>query len=372
MFESQPHGLEILSCTFANSYWDAPDRSHGPGLYIRNPAGAPRKRIENNVVFQHGRQGLQGFGSTPFAEVDVVRNIFFNNGVADDGFHRNFMFGNGSDEHQDVVIEDNLCYFPAGQTFGHEYNMAGGDGGSHGLTFRGNWIAHEGRPALRINKSDGEVVEHNRFVGDVEYTSFDGTIALSGAGFEAEFPQNEYYREGARPAGAWVRVGRDASLPGYWRREGMAHVAVLNWEHASVVEVDLSELEGAASLAPGVTLRISPVQNPAESFERIHDGTPVLFPMTGWTVERPAGRPPELPLPPTFPELGVFRVTWPVEGEPLNRGPVRLPDPGVGLPALAAWEVRRDAWRGADVATKSHLLAERRSAWRAQRLGRPL
>ena len=372
LFESQPHGLEILSCTFANSYWDAPDRSHGPGLYIRNPAGALRKRIENNVVFQHGRQGLQGFGSTPFAEVHVVGNIFFNNGVAEDGFHRNFMFGNGSDNHRNVVIEDNLSYFPAGQSLGHEYNMLGGDGGSHGLTLRGNWIAHEGRPALRINKSDGEVVENNRIVGGVEFTSFDGTVGVSGAGFEAKFPQNEYHREGTPPSGVWVHVRRDPSLPGDWRREGMAHVGVLNWEHASTVEVDLSELEATAGLAPGVAVRISPVENLGQTLERLYDGTPVAVPMMGWTPQRPTGRPADSPLPPTFPELGVFRITWPVQGEPLNRGPVRMPDPGAGLPAPTAWEVRRQAWRGADAATKPHLLAERRSAWRAQRLGRPL
>jgi hypothetical protein len=68
LFESQPSGLEIYGCLLFNSYWVAPDRSHGPGMYIRNQPAWPRKRIENNIVFQHGRQGLQGFGSVPFAK----------------------------------------------------------------------------------------------------------------------------------------------------------------------------------------------------------------------------------------------------------------------------------------------------------------
>ena len=372
MFESQPHGLEITGCQFSNSYWDAPDRSHGPGLYVRNPAGAPRKRIENNVIFQHGRQGLQGFGSTPFAEVDVVGNFFFNNGIADDGFHRNFMFGNGSDEHRNVVFKDNLAYFPPGLRLGHEYNLAGGDGGSHGLTLRGNWIAHEGRPALQINKSDGETVEDNRIVGDVEITSFDGTVQASGADFEQRFPENEYYRDGARPTGSWIRIRRDASLPGAWRRRALAYVGVLNWEGASSVDVDLSELEQTGGLESGATVRIASVQGGAEELEVVYAGSPVPLPMTGWTPAWPAGRRSDAPLPPTFPELGVFAVEWPVDGEPLNREPLRTPDPGAGLPAPDAWAVRSQAWRTTDPENKTQLRAQRRAAWRAQKLGRPL
>jgi len=39
IFESQPSGLEIYGLIAYNSGWDAPDRSHGPGIYIRNRSG---------------------------------------------------------------------------------------------------------------------------------------------------------------------------------------------------------------------------------------------------------------------------------------------------------------------------------------------
>ncbi|MEZ5365159.1 MAG: right-handed parallel beta-helix repeat-containing protein [Bryobacterales bacterium] len=370
LFESQPQGIEISGCIFSGSYWDAPDRSHGPGLYVRNSLGAPRKRIENNVIFEHGRQGLQGFGSTPFAEMDVVGNFFFNNGIADDGFHRNFMFGNASDDHRNVVFEDNTAYFPAGPSLGHEYNQLGGDGGSHGLTFRRNWLAHEGRAALQINRSDGEVVEDNRIVGGVEYTSFDGTISLTGTAFEARFPLNEYYRDGNRPTVAWSRVRRDASLPGHWRREGMAYLGIVNWQGLSSVEVDLSELEAEGGLDTGAALRIWPVQQPGAAVSMLYTGSPVMFPMTGWTPDFPAGRDAQRTLPSTFPELGVFCLEWKTGGEAWNREPKRVPDPGIGLPAPAAWAVRHSAWRQPDLQMRDELLAQRRAAWRAQKLGR--
>ena len=372
MFESQPHGLEIKGCIFSNSYWDGPDRSHGPGLYLRNPLGAPRKRIENNVIFQHGRQGLQGFGSTPFAEIDVVGNFFFNNGIADDGFHRNFMFGNGSDEHRNLFFEENSAYLAPGGRLGHEFNQAGGDGGSHGLVFRGNWLAHEGRPALQVNKSDGELIEGNRIVGEVEYTSFDETIHALGAEFEAKFPLNEYFREGGRPTDNWVRVRHDGSLPSAWRREGLAYIGILNWQLASTVEVDLSGAEEAGTLEPGTSLRIRPVQNRAQIIERVYTGGPVPIPMSGWEPEWPAGRDPGSRLPTTFPEFGVFTIEWQTSGEPANRGPARIPDPGKNMQGGDVQEARKKAWRVTDSSVRAQLLAQRKAAWRAQTLGRAL
>jgi hypothetical protein len=301
--------------------------------------------------------------------MDIIGNFFFNNGIADDGFHRNMMFGNASGDHRNVVMESNTAYFPPGMRLGHEYNMLGGDGGSHGLRFTDNWLAHEGRPALQVNRSDGEVIEGNRIVGDVEYTSFDGSVTATGADFEALFPQNEYYRDGNRPAGAWVRVRQDLSLPGPWRRAGLAYVGIVNWDGAAAVDVDLS---GVQSLEAGALLRVASVQSRAEAVERAYDGGAVSFPMTGWTPAWPAGRVSGSPLPATFPEFGVFEVRWATGGAPIPREPSRIGDPGAGYSATAAHALRIAAWQVTDAEERAQLLAERRLAWRAQRLGRPL
>src|SRR5690606_2370959 len=124
----------------------------------------------------------------------------------------------------------------------------------------------------------------------------------SEAEFEARFPQNVYFRDGSRPQESWVRVRRDESLPNAWRRAGSAYVGILHWQHAQTIEADLSELEGGG-LAPGTALRISPVQNRAQTIERVYTGAPVAIPMTGWTPAWPVGRDSGTPLPPTFPEL---------------------------------------------------------------------
>ncbi|MCB1019442.1 MAG: hypothetical protein KDC27_05915, partial [Acidobacteria bacterium] len=220
------------------------------------------------------------------------------------------------------------------------------------------------------NRSDGEVVEDNRIVGGVEFTSFDETISVSGQAFEARFPLNDYYGDGNRPTDVWVRIRRDPSLPGPWRREGMEYVGIVNWPGSSTVAVDLSSLEVEGELESGAQVRIWPVQQPGASWNVTYAGAPVSFPMTGWTADWPVGRPPGKALPATFPELGVFCVVWETAGAPWNREPVREPDPGAGLEAQAAWPLRRDAWRQTDPQMRSELLAERRAAWRAQRLGR--
>ncbi len=372
LFESQPSGIEIVGCAIFNSYWDAPDRSHGPGLYIRNPKGAPRKRIVDNVVFQHGRQGLQGFGSTPFAEMDVVGNTFFNNGIARDGFHRNFMFGNASADHENVIFEDNTAYFAPGKPLGHEANQAGGVGGSRGLTLRGNWLAHRGRPALRVSRAEDATIDGNRFVGDVSFTSLDGTIDVSGQAFADLFPDNAYHDDTNEPAGVWVRIRRDEALPDDWRPKGRAWVTVLNWQELPEVDIDLSGLEGEGGLEIGTTVEIRPVQAWGTAIERTYQGASVRVPMTGWSAMRPVGRDPGVPLPSTFPELGVFSLEWPTQGEPAEREQQQITDPGAGLSRSAAQAARAQAWSSTDEAERASLLDMRRAQWRAHTLGREL
>ena len=373
LFESQPHGLEVHGGLFFNSYWDGPDRSHGPGLYVRNPAGAPRKRIENNFVFQHGRQGLQGFGSTPFANVDVVGNVFFNNGIGRNGFHRNLMFGNGSDEHRDLLFEDNVGYFPQGEATGTEFNLFGGDGGCHDVRLIRNTFAHRGREAVKIQRCDGELLRSNRFVGGVDYSSFDGEVSVRGEEFRRRFRPNKYFDDTVRPPkGVWRRVCENRFLPDAWDHRAISHVSVVNWDRRQMVEVDLSELPSVGHLPSDGTVRVRSVQNLGqEVWATCADGM-VAIPMTGWRAAAPAGRSLATdPLPETFPEFGAFLIDWPVGG--IDRGekePLPDEDPGVGLSEADARAARERAWSVSDLAVREQLREVRRRAWRAQSLGR--
>jgi hypothetical protein len=372
LFESQASGLEIYGCLLFNSYWVAPDRSHGPGMYIRNQPGWPRKRIENNIVFQHGRQGLQGFGSIPFANFDVVRNIWFNNGIGPDGFHRNLMFGNASDQHLDNIFDGNLTYFSAGGG-GQQFNMFGGDGGCHNLTLRNNVLCAAERIAVGINKSDEEQVLGNRFLGRLEFSSFDGELNLSGGDFRLHLPENEFYGDGlAAPTGTWTYVSSSSYLPDAWEHRGVAHAAVYNWSGGNVAALDLSGLEAAGKIQAGATVTVRPAQNLDESVARVFDGSPLEVPMTGWSVAAPYGRDlAQEPLAATFPEFGAFVLDWPVTGlafpEPT---PQVLEDPGLGLAAEDARNAREAAWRTSDPTEREQLRLQRAFAWRMRTLGR--
>jgi hypothetical protein len=372
LFESQASGLEIYGCLLFNSYWVAPDRSHGPGMYIRNQPAWPRKRIENCIVFQHGRQGLQGFGSVPFANFDVVRNVWFNNGIGPEGFHRNVMFGNASDQHLDNVFDGNLTYFSAGGG-SHQFNMFGGDGGSHNLILRDNVFCAAGRIAAGINKSDGELVTGNRFVGKPEFSSIDGQSNLTSEGFRLRFTENEFYADGlAAPTGSWVYVSASAYLPDAWEHRGAAHVGVYNWDGSAAVAVDLSGAEAAGKIQTGTTVTVRPASNLEQSVERVFDGSPIEVPMTGWSAAAPTGRNLEQePLAETFPEFGAFVLDWPVAGLAQPNPTARLlMDPGLGLSAEEARSAREGAWHTSDAGEKEQLRLERVFAWRTRTLGR--
>jgi hypothetical protein len=371
LFESQPSGLEIYGCLLFNSYWVAPDRSHGPGMYVRNQPAWPRKRIENNIVFQHGRQGLQGFGSVPFANFDVVDNIWFNNGIGPEGLHRNLMFGNASDQHLDNIFERNWTYFSRGGGT-HQFNMFGGDGGCHNLTLRDNVFAAAGRIAVGVNRCDAEQVRGNRVVGGVEYSSFDGRLNLSGEGFRSRFSENEFNGDGlGAPAGTWVYVVPDRYLPDAWDHRGAARVAVYNWDGQKSVAIDLSGVEAAGRIEAGTTVTVRPAQNLEQTVERVFDGLSIEIPMTGWTVASPYGR--DLlrePLPDAFPEFGAFVLDWPMEGPAPPESPPRvIEDPGRGLSVEEARNARDAAWRTRDPDERERLRLERLYAWRLRTLG---
>ena len=288
LFESQRSGIEIYGLIAYNNGWDGPGRSHGPGIYIRNRTDYPAKLIEDSIVFQNFRQGLQGFGSTPnvFSHFLVAGSVFFNNGIGRDGFHRNLMFGNASADHVGNVFRHNLTYFSPG--LGAGSNMLGSPvGGCRELTVEGNVFAHgPSRTALEINGCEAASVVGNFFYGQVQ-----GVARTS---------DNLFVSGDEWPTGVQVFV-----RPNRYEPE-RAQLAVLNWDQQDLVAVNLSSLK----IQPGSKLTIRSVQDLfGASQSMTYSAGLVAIPMTGWSAAKPIGLETK-PLPPTLPELGVFILTW--------------------------------------------------------------
>jgi hypothetical protein len=190
LFESQPSGIEIYGLIAYNSGWEGPDRSHGPGLYVRNRSSSPRKEIRESIIFQHYRQGLQGYGTfaNVFSNFLLEGNVFFNNGIGADGFHRNLMFGNENTGHSGNVFRENFTYFAPGSGAGSN-TLGSLSGGCQGLVLLGNVFAHgPSRAAVEVNNCAGVEAAGNLFYGKTSYRPPDSARGLPGGEFRSAFP----------------------------------------------------------------------------------------------------------------------------------------------------------------------------------------
>jgi hypothetical protein len=302
VFESQRSGIEIYGTIAYNSGWEGPDRSHGPGFYIRNRSDYPRKVLRDNIVFQHYRQGLQGYGTLEnvFSNFLVEGNVFFNNGIGQDGFHRNLMFGNESAGHRDNVFRENFTYFSAGSGAGA--NTLGSEaGGCQGLIVVGNLFAHgPGRAALEVNNCDAAGIAGNVFFGETSFRARGGA-KVEGAGFQRSFPANTYYGGGfglPRGVAAFLRPNQ--------YEPGRAHLIIYNWDHLPEVLIDVTSLD----IRPGDRYEIRSAQDYfGRTVSNVYRGGPLLVSTEGWPGARPIGYGPT-ELPPALPEFGVFVLTW--------------------------------------------------------------
>ena len=288
LFESQPSGLEIYGLVAYHNGWDGPDRSHGPGVYIRNRSTYPPKRIEDSVVFENYRQGLQGFGSIEnvFSRFLVAGNVWFNNGVGRDGFHRNLMFGNAGADHVDNIFLRNVTFYSNGAGAG-ENRLA--EAGCRGLTLAENVFAHgPARTALMVGPC--------REVSAVDNITL-GRAQIAGLPLCKAFPENRCF-DANRPSGVWVWVRPDRYEP------TRALVIILNWDRLPLVQVDLSLF--APPLGSVIEMRsIQNLDGPRAAV--IYRGPPIPVLMSGWGVAPMVGRPHYRP-PSTLPEFGVFEL----------------------------------------------------------------
>ncbi len=313
LFESQPTGIELYGMIAYNTGWDAPDRSHGPGFYIRNRSTSPTKLIRDNVLFQHFRQALQGFGSfnNVFSNFLVEGNVLFNNGIGRSGLHRNLMFGNSNADHRDNAFIENYTYYASGG--GRGSNLFGqADGGCTGLTLKGNIFSQgPGRTAAEIHRCQEVAISDNHFYGKTSYSNADGKIDVSSESFRKHFPENRYFGDGEpEPKETLIQIRANQYEP------NRAIIVVYNWGGGCSVRADLSQLD----IPEGAQYELRSVRDYyGQGLRGPYRGRPIRIPMSGWPVRQPIGEF-DGELPATEPEFGVFVLTWRVAPWLSHRG----------------------------------------------------
>ena len=253
--------VEIYGAIVYNNGWQASDRGHGHGMYLKNDVGPVVAR--DNVIFNQFGYGVHIYtdgGAGLLNNISAIGNISFDNGsLASTG--PSAEIGNlGQPAANNLVITDNMTY--VAPSVGGS-NMVLGSG--NGLTATGNYVV--GGDGITQGSWTNATVANNTVI-----------------------PPN--------PSQTAVFVRPNAYEP------GRAYIAVYNWAGLGAVSVDLSGV-----LKPGATYAISNVQ---DLF-----GTPVATgTYGGGSVSIPiTAVPPPVPIgitslaPSTGPLFNVFVVT---------------------------------------------------------------
>ena len=256
------------------------------GIYIQNISGY--KKVMDNIVFSNSGVGIHAYphaNDSSLLDVSVVGNILFNNGMLGDRPPRADLLVGGAAVAISPVVDGNATY-----------KAAPGD----------LWNNRIGYSAGCTNPK----ITNNYLVGTTVFTRCTSGLTLTGNSFSEAtlsqqaygaattaldveaFPNNTYTR--TRPTATRVFV-----RPNQYEA-GRANITVYNWDLASTVSVDLSDV-----LSVGSVYQIRNAQDffAAPVLTGTYDGNPVNIPMTGLSVTTPIGlRQP----PPSAPRFNVF------------------------------------------------------------------
>jgi hypothetical protein len=281
--------VEIAGCILYNNGWQAPDRGHGHGLYLKSLTGPLIAR--DNVIFNQYGYGVHVYSNASTGKLINIRiegNISFNNGtLSSDRTAPNILLGGEAYATADVV-KDNITYFPAALSganvrIGYK-KVLNGDVQVEGNLFVG------GSPVIDFGFWQAAAVSGNTLIGSASFITRNQS---SGPGHI--FRGNTEER---RPTGLRVVTRPNPHEP------GRAHVAVFNWDRQSTVELDLTGV-----LAPGDRYEVWNVQDlfGTAVARGTYDGAPVTVSMLGVAPPAPIGvrasRAPQ-----TAPEFQAFLV----------------------------------------------------------------
>jgi len=324
---------ELYGSILYNDGWYAPDRAHGHSIYAQNRTGVTT--IRDNIVFNPFAYGVHIYGTSAAP---------LNNFVLDGNAHMNaeFLVG-GQGPANNIVITSNYLYNSALKLgYSNEKNR--------GLEVSSNILPS----GIFVDWWAGAVIHDNLIANkaaasDPQDAVVRATLRPDGHTSDLDWFGNRYVP--ARQDGMDFylvdqvrnasRLSLDDWLHAGWRQTGvpkdhavrdyppqqvfvrrnqydhdLAHVIIYNWATANYADVDLSELD----LQPADRLVIHNAQNYwAEQFSISYAGTPVRFPLTGWTVAAPIGMA-EPVAPSTFPTFAVFVVEREHRRTPVGTG----------------------------------------------------
>jgi hypothetical protein len=275
--------------------WNAPDRTHGHGIYSQNVAPS-RRTIRDNIFYANYSYNIQVYGESAHLDNHTV-----------DG---------------NIALWDGAAASPPGG--GASINMGGGASSNNNSLTNNAFYGFAGQGGLDFSRGNQNVTMTGNMVGtpaggggDLYLTSQTGAVTITGNNFYDDFiepsdyatlwPSNNWYLSpGAAPSGSWILVRPNAYEP------GRGHVAVFNWSHASSVPVDLSSI-----LSVGSSYEIRNAQNffGTPVLSGTYSGGRVSIPMAASSVEAPAGAAAPIA---TGPEFNAFVV---VPGKAVRRPP---------------------------------------------------
>ncbi len=321
-FWAEGEGGEISGCLIYNNGWRGPDRGHGHAIYAQNARGT--KRIVDNVVFHQFAYGIHVYGSekASLKGFEIDGNIAFENGcLTRQGDNAPGILVGGGSPAERIAVRDNVIVGGA-MRLGYPWGTTNED-----VVCTGNYS--EGLVVRDFRKA---TVRNNTLVASSTVVSLEGADRLLLGGLR--WNENDYYVtdgrwgecsviESSKSRGLsfteWRETtGLDAKStftkgsPSKLRvivrpnayEPGRAHVAVLNPQKLSEVEVDLSRV-----LKPGQRFRVVSVKDvfgePLVS--GLYDDRPVRVPMKPIKPPPPIGMP-NAELPVTEPQFAAFIV----------------------------------------------------------------
>jgi hypothetical protein len=267
---------EVYGCVIYYNGWNAPDRTHGHGLYVQNTAPSV-KRITDCLVLFNAQEGCQVYGTDNGVRdnVQITGSVFAQNGqlFGPAVVGRNLLVG-GTSVTRDPVLAYSCLYRDAGGP-GSDFYWGYTAGTANGVMFD-NYIA--------CNTQFGGVHAGLLATGNQIF----GSLISPPPGVTAQPPTPKPHSR------VFVRPNLYES--------GRANIVVYNWDKADTVTANIAGI----GLAVGDRYELRNALNfYGDVVTGTYNGAPIAISMVGRTPSQPSG----IATPrSTFPEFGAFVV----------------------------------------------------------------
>jgi hypothetical protein len=291
-FYSDPQfvDVELVGNVIYNNGWDAPDRGHGHGIYLKSDGTGVVAR--DNIVFNQFGFGIHLYSNPGSGHLNNIRlegNVAFNNGAltATSQGSQNILYG-GDETADNGVIEGNMTYFSAGEGPSANVRVGFGSLQNGDVTVRNNYVAG-GSTVLEVNQWATASITSNTLVGSGTLSRINDTGISLGLG-------NTLLTSGGATK-VFVRANP------YER--GRGNIVVYNWGRQGSVQVSLS---GVVPSGARFEIRNAQNINGAPVMSGTYSGGSVSLPISSVQGPTPVGLSSSR-VPSTGTEFGAYVVT---------------------------------------------------------------